>query len=76
VSMKPSPDIIRDFSRLQADCQALGKSNVILAQENVKLRESMQEAWKLVNAMAGQEYWQRAEDWLAANSWAKPSDMV
>jgi hypothetical protein len=45
-------------------------------EENARLREHMTEAWKLVNAMAGQEYWDRAEDWLAENSWAKPSDMV
>jgi hypothetical protein len=47
-----------------------------LERENASLKSHMTEAWKLVNAMAGQEYWQRAEDWLTANSWAKPSDMV
>jgi len=47
-----------------------------LERENASLKSHMTEAWKLVNAMAGQEYWQRAEDWLAENSWAKPSDMV
>jgi hypothetical protein len=35
----------------------------------------MTEAWKLVNAMAGQEYWQRAEEWLEKHAWAKPKDM-
>lgn len=37
--MTPSPDIIRDFSRLQADCRALGESNICFAQENARLRE-------------------------------------
>jgi transcription elongation factor Elf1 len=36
----------------------------------------MVEAWKLVNAMAGQEHWQRAEDWLEKHAWAKPKDMI
>jgi hypothetical protein len=35
----------------------------------------MVEAWKLVNAMAGQEYWDRAEAWLEKHAWAKPKDM-
>jgi hypothetical protein len=43
--------------------------------ENARLRESMQEAWKIINAMAGQEYWQRAEEWLEKHAWAKPKDM-
>jgi hypothetical protein len=36
----------------------------------------MTEAWKLVNAMAGQEYWDRAEAWLEKHAWAKPKDIV
>lgn len=31
------------------------------------LDAKMLEAWKLVNAMAGQEYWDRAEQWLREN---------
>jgi hypothetical protein len=45
-------------------------------EENAMLRESMQEAWKLVNAMAGQEYWDRAEDWLAENRRFAPEGIV
>ena len=40
--MFPSPDIIRDFSRLQAECRALGESNVLFAQEIVRLREALE----------------------------------
>jgi len=39
-------------------------------------RERMQEAWKLVNAMAGQEPWQRAEDWLEQNKEFSPLELV
>jgi hypothetical protein len=46
-----------------------------LERENASLKEHMTEAWKLVNAMAGQEYWQRAEEWLEKHAWAKPKDM-
>lgn len=38
-----------------------------LEAERDELREQMREAWKLVDAMAGQEYWDRAEEWLAKN---------
>jgi hypothetical protein len=41
-----------------------------------KFRERMQEAWKLVNAMAGQEPWQRAEDWLEQNKEFAPLELV
>jgi hypothetical protein len=44
--------------------------------ENARLRESMQEAWKIVNAMAGQEYWQRAEEWLAENIEHAPREII
>jgi uncharacterized OB-fold protein len=44
--------------------------------ENVELKEKMTEAWKLVNAMAGQEYWQRAEDWLAENIKFAPQEII
>ncbi len=40
--MTPSPDIIRDFARLQAECRALGESNGHFAQENARLREALQ----------------------------------
>jgi hypothetical protein len=36
----------------------------------------MREAWKLVHAMAGQEYWQRAEDWLEENREHAPRETV
>jgi len=36
--MKPNIDILKDFSRLQAECNELGISNVALAQENARLR--------------------------------------
>lgn len=39
--MTPSPDLIRDFSRLQADCRVLVESNVCFAQENARLREAL-----------------------------------
>lgn len=45
----------------------------ILRKKYNDLRESMTEAWKLVNAMAGQEYWQRAEDWLAEHKEFAPN---
>jgi hypothetical protein len=32
-----------------------------------KFQDKIEEAHKLVNAMAGQEYWDRAEQWLAEN---------
>jgi hypothetical protein len=44
--------------------------------ENARLQESMQEAWKIVNAMAGQEYWQRAEEWLAENHEYAPREII
>jgi hypothetical protein len=47
-----------------------------LERENARLREHMTEAWKLVNAMAGQEYWQRAEDWLAENRQFAPEGII
>ncbi len=37
-----------------------------------RLRASMLEAWKLVNAMAGQEYWDRAKKWLEENKEFSP----
>ena len=49
---------------------------VALAKKNTRLQESMQEAWKIVNAMAGQEYWQRAEDWLAENHEHAPREII
>jgi transcription elongation factor Elf1 len=36
----------------------------------------MAEAWKIVNAMAGQEYWQRAEEWLAENHEHAPREII
>jgi len=47
-----------------------------IERENARLREHMTEAWKLVNAMAGQEYWQRAEDWLAENIEYAPREII
>jgi hypothetical protein len=44
--------------------------------ELCQLRAGMQEAWKLVNAMAGQDYWQRAEDWLAENREYAPREII
>jgi len=35
--MKANIDIIKDFSRLQAECRELGKSNVEFVQENKRL---------------------------------------
>ena len=43
--------------------------------EICQLREDMRESWKLVNAMAGQEYGDRAERWLAENDEYKPSEV-
>lgn len=37
-----------------------------------ELEEKMREAWRLVNAMAGQEYWARAEEWLKENEEFRP----
>ena len=39
----------------------------------LRLEAEMQEAWKLVNAMAGQEPWDRAEEWLAKNEKYRPA---
>jgi hypothetical protein len=47
-----------------------------LEKENAMLRESMREAWKIVNAMAGQEHWQRAEEWLAENIEHAPREII
>lgn len=41
--MTPSPDIIRDFSRLQADVYRLSKANNLFAQDNLKLRDELKE---------------------------------
>ncbi len=41
-----------------------------------RLEDAMQEAWRLVNAMAGQEHWDRAERWLDEHEWAKPDGAV
>ena len=43
IGMKANPDIIKDFSRLQADVAALSKSNVEFAQENARMRERIKE---------------------------------
>jgi hypothetical protein len=62
--MTPSPDIIRDFSRLQTDCQALGKSNVELANSNVKLRQEIERALIALEDMvvvAESQGWDNAE---------------
>jgi hypothetical protein len=40
--MTANIDIIKDFSRLQAECRALGESNVRFAQENARLRTALQ----------------------------------
>lgn len=37
--MKPNPEIIKDFSALQAECAELSASNIRFAQENARLRE-------------------------------------
>jgi len=39
--MQPNPDIIKDFSNLQASNQELGKSNVELAGKLLALREKI-----------------------------------
>jgi len=39
--MTPSPDIIRDFSRLQAEVEIIGRSNIAFAQENARLRQAL-----------------------------------
>ena len=36
--MTPSPDIIRDFAALQADCKKLGESNIRFVGENERLK--------------------------------------
>jgi len=38
--------------------------------------DQMQEAWSLVNAMASFEHWDRADEWLAENDWAKPNGVT
>lgn len=53
-----------------------GRDSLQDQSEVCHLRASMQEAWRLVNAMAGQEHWNRAEEWLSENSWAKPSQAI
>lgn len=40
--MKSNPDIIKDFSRLQADVAALSKTNVELVNENMKLKDRIE----------------------------------
>jgi hypothetical protein len=47
-----------------------------LERENARLKAHMTEAWKLIYAMAGQEYWQRAEDWLAENREYAPKEII
>jgi hypothetical protein len=39
--LAPNPDIIRDFSRLQATINSFCKSNVALAQDNARLRDAL-----------------------------------
>jgi hypothetical protein len=54
----------------------MNENNQSLQEENEILKAKMTEAWKLVNAMAGQEYWQRAEDWLEENIEYAPKQIV
>lgn len=44
--------------------------------ENTALREKMTEAWKLVHVMHGQDYWERADQWLDENKEFKPEGFV
>ena len=39
--MTPSPDIIQDFSRLQADMARLSEANIHFAQKNARLRAAL-----------------------------------
>lgn len=57
----------RSFGRVMAN-YAADKAE----RERDDLRAAMSEAWSLVNAMAGQEYWDRAEEWLKANEQFRP----
>ncbi len=41
--------------------------NAQLNEENQRLTLKLSEAWHLVNVMAGQEPWLRAEQWLEEN---------
>lgn len=47
-----------------------------LKRETTALRSKMTEAWKLVHAMSGQEYWDRAEQWLDESKEFKPEGFV
>jgi hypothetical protein len=47
----------------------------ILKAANKDLEDSLVEAWKLVNAMAGQDYWERAEEWLKENERFCPEEI-
>jgi hypothetical protein len=66
----------REIKERGVDIQELTTALQIVRQDNARLRESMAEAWKLVNAMAGQEYWQRAEDWIAENRHFAPEGII
>jgi SMC interacting uncharacterized protein involved in chromosome segregation len=66
-----------EFSRMVEDANSPAEKQIAkLERENARLREHMTEAWKLVNAMAGQEYWQRAENWLAENRQFAPEGII
>lgn len=44
------------------------KNEVVSKSDEIsELKSKLSEAWKLVNAMAGQEPWERAEQWLEEN---------
>jgi hypothetical protein len=36
----------------------------------------MAEAWKIVNAMAGQDFWDRAEEWLLKHEEYRPAGII
>lgn len=59
--MTPSPDIIQDFSRLQADVARLSEANIHFAQKNARLRASLAKiaselrAWNAGNPPTSEE---------------------
>ncbi len=73
---RENTDLKNRIANVMSDYEAAELRVHQIEKENTAMREKMTEAWKLVNAMAGQEYWDRAETWLAENSEFKPADFV
>ena len=67
--------MVKERDELKRDLKAAqcNREEWICISEMRKLR--LQEAWRLINAMEGQEPWDRARDWMEENELYKPEGM-